>query len=88
VPAGFVIGTIDLTASPHGGYVWQIGVVPAQRRRGLATGLLAESLRRMHAAGASWADLVVHTNNPGAIQAYARLGFAVVGRRARYHRIL
>jgi mycothiol synthase len=86
VPLGFVIGTIDLTGSPPGGYVWQIGVVPAARRRGLASALMAESLRRMQAAGAPCADLTVHTNNPGAIQAYAGLGFVTIGRRARYER--
>jgi ribosomal protein S18 acetylase RimI-like enzyme len=42
----------------------------------------------MQAAGAPWADLTVHTNNPGAIQTYAELGFVTIGRRARYERIL
>jgi mycothiol synthase len=84
VPAGFIIGNIDLTANPPGGYVWQIGVVPSQRRRGLASALMVEALRRMQAAGAPWADLEVHTNNPGAIEAYAAVGFTVTGRRARY----
>jgi len=87
VPLGFIIGTIDLTGSPPGGYVWQIGVVPTARRRGLASALLIETLRRMQAAGAPCADLTVHTNNPGAIQAYAGLGFVTIGRRARYERI-
>jgi mycothiol synthase len=86
-PLGFIIGTIDLTGSPPGGYVWQIGVVPWARRRGLASCLMAESLRRMQAAGAPCADLAVHTNNPGAIQAYAKLGFVTIGHRARYDRI-
>jgi mycothiol synthase len=85
-PAGFVIGNIDLTTDPPGGYVWQIGVVPDQRRRGLASALLAESMRRMRAAGSLWAYLLVHVNNPGAHLAYARLGFTDIGRRARYER--
>jgi mycothiol synthase len=85
-PLGFVVGNIDLTASPPGGYVWQIGVVPTGRRRGLASALLAEMMRRMQAAGAPWVDLTVHLNNPGAIEAYARLGFVTAGRRARYER--
>ncbi len=87
-PLGFVIGTIDLTGSPPGGYVWQIGVVPEARRRGLASALMVESLRRMQAAGAPCAELLVHTNNPGAFQAYAGLGFITIGRRARYERSL
>jgi ribosomal protein S18 acetylase RimI-like enzyme len=87
LPLGFVIGNIDLTTDPPGGYVWQIGVIPAQRRRGLASALLVETMRRMQAAGATSTQLTVHINNPGAIQAYARLGFATIGRRARYERI-
>jgi mycothiol synthase len=86
VPGGFVIGDIDLTTTPPGGYVWQIGVVPAQRRRGLATALLVKSMQRMQAAGALEALLCVHVNNPGAFQAYAQLGFTSIGRRARYER--
>ena len=86
-PLGFVIGALDLTASPPGGYVAQIGVVPAARRRGLASALMVESLRRMQAAGARYADLQVYANNPGAIQAYAGVGFVTFGRRARYERI-
>lgn len=86
VPAGFVIGAVDLTSDPPGGYIWQIGVIPAQRRRGLGSALLVETMRRMQAEGTVAALLTVHTNNPGAILAYSQLGFTTVGRRARYER--
>ena len=87
-PLGFVIGALgNLTASPPDGYVVQIGVVPEARRRGLASALMVEALRRMQAAGAPSADLQVHTNNPGAIQAYAGLGFVTIARRVRYERL-
>jgi mycothiol synthase len=85
-PAGFVIGNIDLSKEPPGGHIWQVGVIPAQRRRGLASALLVESMRRMQADGVSPVLLTVHVNNPGAIKAYARIGFVTVGRRARYER--
>ena len=81
-PLGFLMGTDD---PPHG-FIMQIGVIPAQRRRGLASGLLVEAMRRMKAAGAVSAQLLVNVNNPGAIQAYAGLGFVTIGRRARYER--
>lgn len=87
VPAGFVIGNIDLTRDPPGGYVWQVGVIPAQRRRGLGSALLVEMMRRMQGEGTVEAMLVVHTNNPGAIHAYTGLGFTTIGRRARYERL-
>jgi hypothetical protein len=41
----------------------------------------------MLAAGALSVLLNVHLNNPGAIEAYAQLGFVTVGRRARYERV-
>jgi ribosomal protein S18 acetylase RimI-like enzyme len=87
-PVGFVIGNIDLTKDPPGSHIWQIGVIPAQRRRGLASALLVETMRRMQADGASSALLTVHLNNPGAIKAYAQLSFITVGRRARYERMI
>lgn len=87
-PVGFVIGNIDLTKHPPGSHIWQIGVIPAQRRRGLASALLAETMRRMQAAGAVSALLTVHLNNPGAIKAYAQLSFMTIGRRARYERMI
>jgi mycothiol synthase len=85
-PVGFVIGNIDLSKEPPGSHIWQVGVIPAQRRGGLASALLVESMRRMQAEGVSPALLTVHINNPGAIEAYARIGFDTVGRRARYER--
>ena len=83
-PQGFVIGYAILMTDPPGGYIWQIGVAPALRRRGLGTALLVETMRRMQAAGAPWADLTVNINNPGAIQTFAGLGFMKIGQRARY----
>ena len=85
-PVGFVIGNIDLTTDPPGAHLWQVGVIPAQRRRGIASGLMVESMRRMQADGASFVQLTVHTNNPGAIQIYTHLGYKTAGRRARFER--
>lgn len=82
LPVGFVMASAE---SP-GGYVVQIGVIPGQRRRGLASALLVETMRRMQAASKSTAQLAVNINNPGAIQTYTALGFATFGRRARYER--
>jgi mycothiol synthase len=88
VPLGFVIGDAILTTDPPSGYIWQIGVVPALRRRGLGSALLVETMRRMQVAGAPWADLTVNINNPGAIQTFTELGFVTIGHRARYERIV
>jgi mycothiol synthase len=87
-PVGFVIGYLELSSAPPGGYIGQIGIVPAQRRRGLASALLVETMRRMQAAGVVSAQLTVHVNNPGAIRAYSMLGFTAIGRRARYEKFI
>ncbi len=82
VPVGFLTAALG----PPEGFVSQVGVVPAMRRRGLGSALLVESMRRMQAAGAPAAILTVATNNPGAIRTYEKLGFVAIGRRARYER--
>jgi mycothiol synthase len=80
---GFVVGAAGSTDE---GWITQVGVVPAARRAGLGAGLTAEALRRMRDDGRRSAGLDVNVNNPGAARVYARLGFARVGRRARYTR--
>lgn len=85
-PVGFVNADRVLTNDPPDGYIAQIGVVPAQRRRGLASALLVESMRRMQGEQLGAALLTVHLNNPGAIRAYTALGFIPIGRRARFER--
>ncbi len=86
-PLGFVIGTVDLTTDPPDGFVWQIGVIPSQRRQGIGSALMVETMRRMQVENATCAQLVVNINNPGAIKSYQHLGFIIAGRRARYERI-
>jgi mycothiol synthase len=62
----------------------QVGVRPDQRHRRLGAGLMSEALRRMRAAGEPAVLLDVNVNNPGAADLYRRLGFEVIGRRARW----
>lgn len=54
-----------------------IGTRRAWRRRGVASGLIAEALRRYDKAGVTTASLGVDSKNPtGALGVYERLGFA------------
>jgi mycothiol synthase len=78
VPAGFVI-------SGHG-WIGQVGVAPAFRRRGLAGALVTEALHRQRALGHELVHLHVNTNNPGAMATWHGLGFEPVGRRGRFER--
>jgi mycothiol synthase len=86
MPVGFVVANIIQTSHPPDGFISEVGVIPSQRRRGLGSALMLETMRRMQADGMSSALLNVNTNNPGAIQSYLRIGFKTIGRRARYER--
>lgn len=86
-PLGYVIGCLDSSTTPPGGYIWQVGVIATERRRGIGAALLLASMRTMQADGALAAGLVVHVDNPSAIQTYESIGFTTVGRRARYERL-
>ncbi len=85
--SGEPLGFLTADNEHLSGFVVQIGVVPGRRRRGLGSALMVETMRRMQAAGAESTQLTVNVNNPGAIQAYVKLGFATIGRRARYEQI-
>jgi mycothiol synthase len=76
---GFIVGGT-------GGWIAQAGVVPAARGRRISSLLIAEAHRRMAAAGETRSVLTVNVNNPSAIAVYERIGFARIGRRARYER--
>ena len=66
-------------------WVVQVGVRPDWRGRAVGAALVAEALRRMRADGATEAFLDVNVDNPARLL-YPRLGFAVLGRRARFAR--
>lgn len=66
-------------------HVLSLAVVPALRRRGIATALLLTALGAERARGARIAHLEVRARNPEAIAFYARHGFREVGRRRCYY---
>jgi ribosomal protein S18 acetylase RimI-like enzyme len=58
------------------GIISSVGTLPEHRRRGLATWLVAEALRRLHGAGARHASLYVDGRSPmRAFDVYTKLGF-------------
>jgi len=65
-------------------WIAQLGVGPRWRGHGLGAALLAEVMRRFRAAGRDAVSLGVNVNNPTAARLYTRLGFDVIGRRARW----
>ena len=61
------------------GYVAEVGVRRAYRRRGVGAAVVTEGLRRLRAAGMTKALLGVDANSPtGATRLYERLGFVVI----------
>jgi ribosomal protein S18 acetylase RimI-like enzyme len=79
---------VGFVAGAAGGWIVQTGVVPEARGRRICAAMLNEVFGRMTAAGESRTVLNVNVNNPAAITAYQRLGYALIGRRARYERPL
>jgi ribosomal protein S18 acetylase RimI-like enzyme len=77
---------LGFIAGATGGWIVQVGVIPAARGQRISTLLMAEVFRRMITAGETRAVLTVNANNPSAIAVYERIGFARIGRRARYER--
>ena len=66
-------------------YVAYVGTLPAYRGRGLATRLLAHTLRACRDAGFCTSSLDVDTENPtGALGIYERAGYVVHYRQDTY----
>ena len=65
-------------------HIMNVAVDPVRRRRGIATALLADLLRRLDGQGARFTR-EVRESNTGAIALYERFGFRAAGRRRRYY---
>jgi [ribosomal protein S18]-alanine N-acetyltransferase len=65
-------------------HIMNVAVDPDHRRRGIATALLADLLRRIDSRSARF-TLEVRASNHSAIELYERFGFRAAGRRRRYY---
>lgn len=91
--AGYAVNYVaeaDWAASGvRDGWIGQLGVRRAWRRRGLATALLVRSMEAFRAAGLEAAALGVDAENPtGALGLYERAGFRRIRRSVRLQRPL
>ncbi|HUJ78101.1 MAG TPA: GNAT family N-acetyltransferase [Thermoplasmata archaeon] len=81
LPDGEAVGRIWLwlvPGSPPGGFVYDLAIDPAHRRRGYAEAALRLAEERLRSDGANRIGLHVFANNPGAIRLYEKIGYAVV----------
>ena len=65
-------------------HIMNVAVDPAQRRKGIATALLADLFRRVGSQTERF-TLEVRESNRAAIELYERYGFRAAGRRRRYY---
>ena len=80
--AGYVIGL----SGADEGEILNVGVAPAQRRRGLGRALVAAMLADLAKRGAVTVYLEVRESNAPARALYSALGFEDIGRRRGYYR--
>jgi ribosomal protein S18 acetylase RimI-like enzyme len=83
--AGFCMNIVNREGNQiqgfNEGWVAELGVRRAWRRRGVASALLCEAMRAFRAAGLDYAGLTVDTENPtGALRVYETQGFVVYKR--------
>ena len=82
---GEIAGYIDSWIVRDEIHILHLAVRPDLRRRGIATFIMTEMIRRSHGRGAFAATLEVRRSNRGAICFYERLGFEVRGIRPHYY---
>jgi ribosomal protein S18 acetylase RimI-like enzyme len=70
------------------GWIVQMGVRPAWRKRGLGSALLNEVMHRFQAEGLGWAALEFNIDNYRALRLYRRLGFECCRRRTSYQKVV
>jgi ribosomal-protein-alanine N-acetyltransferase len=78
-------GLILVRAVADEAEVLTLAVIPAMRRRGVASALLHRAMAEAATRGAGSVFLEVSTRNAGAQALYRQLGFTEVGRRRRYY---
>ncbi len=83
---GEVAGLLVASVAAPEAELLNLAVPPEKRRRGLATALLEEAVRRVAARGAAEIFLEVRESNGPAIAFYLRHGFQARGRRRDYYR--
>ena len=80
-----VVGYVGMLYVLDEGYISNVAVAPAARRRGIGRALVKEMLCRAETRELSFVTLEVREHNEAAIALYAGEGFLPVGRRRGYY---
>lgn len=79
---GYLLGSLIVPE----GEILRIATAPSHRRRGIASRLLSDVLRRMMPEGLEEVFLEVRESNAAARALYSDAGFAVCGKRKKYYK--
>lgn len=82
---GRILGGSGLLLIAGEGNITNVVVVPGERRRGVATGLLTYLMEEGDRAGLTAYTLEVRVSNEAAIRLYEKLGFAPEGIRPGFY---
>jgi len=80
-----IIGYINYWIYAGESHLNNIAVRRAYRRRGIASKLMAEMIRKSLKEGAAWGTLEVRRTNGAAIRLYERYGYILKGVRPNYY---
>ena len=80
------IGYVGLSVVLDEGYMGNLAVLEAYRRKGTGRALMNELLNECTSIGLAFAALEVRPSNTPAVSLYKSLGFVEVGRRKNYYK--
>ena len=85
--AGTVLGYVGMMTVLDEGYISNVAVSKAFRRRGIADALICKMLEAAEKRELAFVTLEVRAGNEPAIALYAKHGFVPVGRRKNYYEL-
>ena len=83
---GKLLGYVGISCVLDEGYIGNIAVYPAARKKGVGTALLERVFSLAKDEGLSFVSLEVRVSNLAAISLYEKLGFKQEGRRPKFYR--
>jgi ribosomal-protein-alanine N-acetyltransferase len=82
---GTLIGYLCADYENHEAQILNLAIDPVFRRRGAATILMTQAMRKLKKEGCVFVYLVVRASNTGAQKFYERFGFKVESIRKKYY---